>query len=363
MSTLVDIPTSARSSSDVVSVPKAARLNFIDTARGLAAIMVLLQHSLEAGGFLVPFGGFSSEWVNMGQAGVVTFFLVSGFVIPISLEKYKSLPRFAVGRVARLYPLYLFVLAINLLLFSSAWFASTPLREQVATMGAHMLFLQQYVGLKNFVGASWTLSLELLWYTAFGVLFWLGLNRRSTIVSVAAVVFLVAMAAGSLIFEARIPTGRACLIAACVLGLLFYRSYHSQLSTKKFWILGLSICASVWFCLYVAFGVFHHGALDLTGASLSWLVGGAVFLLLYWGRHITLVQSRPFIWLGERSYSIYLLHPLLISILEKYTSISGWMLTTSAIVLALGLCSWTYRWIELPAMAKASAWGRGKPSP
>ena len=46
------------------------------------------------------------QYVNIGRFGVVAFFLVSGYIIPFSLERGGSVRRFAVGRFFRLYPLY-----------------------------------------------------------------------------------------------------------------------------------------------------------------------------------------------------------------------------------------------------------------
>ncbi len=49
---------------------------------------------------------WSVEYFRPGEYGVFVFFLVSGFIIPASLEKRGSVRAFWVGRVLRLYPLY-----------------------------------------------------------------------------------------------------------------------------------------------------------------------------------------------------------------------------------------------------------------
>ncbi|MES2090183.1 MAG: hypothetical protein V4532_09420 [Pseudomonadota bacterium] len=51
------------------------RFGFIDAVRGIAAFIVLVQHGLESSGFIQVEGGFGSTWLNLGQAGVVAFFL------------------------------------------------------------------------------------------------------------------------------------------------------------------------------------------------------------------------------------------------------------------------------------------------
>lgn len=48
-------------------------------------------------------------WFAAGYAGISLFFLISGYIIPASLERKGSLRGFWVGRVFRLYPLFVFV--------------------------------------------------------------------------------------------------------------------------------------------------------------------------------------------------------------------------------------------------------------
>ena len=49
----------------------------------------------------------SSGIIDLGKYGVLLFFLVSGYVIPMSLERHGSLRRFWIGRLFRIYPAYL----------------------------------------------------------------------------------------------------------------------------------------------------------------------------------------------------------------------------------------------------------------
>lgn len=73
------------------------RLIWLDSLRGIAAIFVVILHNLLES---VTFGYF-----DIGKIGGAIFFLISGFVIPISLYK-KSIKQFIVGRFFRLYPAY-----------------------------------------------------------------------------------------------------------------------------------------------------------------------------------------------------------------------------------------------------------------
>jgi len=89
---------------------RAGRLEFLDTVRGVAALVVALQHTSEQVWPQVL--GWSHTWFRPGEFGVLAFFLCSGFIIPASLEKRGRLGEFWIGRFFRLWPLYLSALLI-----------------------------------------------------------------------------------------------------------------------------------------------------------------------------------------------------------------------------------------------------------
>ncbi|MCA9065801.1 MAG: acyltransferase, partial [Planctomycetaceae bacterium] len=93
----------------------------LDGLRFLAALFVMFAH-LPAAVFKTP---TQSAWLSgtgtLAGLGMTTFFVLSGFVIHynyrlISRQRgARLLWRFALARVARLYPLFLLVLGIDLL--------------------------------------------------------------------------------------------------------------------------------------------------------------------------------------------------------------------------------------------------------
>ena len=62
-----------------------ARLDFLDALRGVAAMLVVIQHVGERYTASIPW--FAQNWFSFGRLGVSVFFLVSGFVIPYAFEK------------------------------------------------------------------------------------------------------------------------------------------------------------------------------------------------------------------------------------------------------------------------------------
>src|SRR6202034_795164 len=92
------------------AVKAGSRLALLDGLRGLAALCVVFNHF----GFFVPqhLNASINHWVNPGDYGVFVFFLISGYIVPASLERKGSVRTFWVSRIFRLYPLYLLAVCI-----------------------------------------------------------------------------------------------------------------------------------------------------------------------------------------------------------------------------------------------------------
>ena len=71
---------------------KRPRLEFLDGVRGLAAFFVMFEHAGYR--FLPHYRYFSHVIISFGKFGVAAFFLVSGFVIPLSLDRTLRLDTF-----------------------------------------------------------------------------------------------------------------------------------------------------------------------------------------------------------------------------------------------------------------------------
>jgi peptidoglycan/LPS O-acetylase OafA/YrhL len=86
-----------------MSSPAVKRIEFIDAVRGLAALRVMVSDVGEAWR-RGKWDLFQGSYFDFGVAGVVAFFLVSGFIIPYSIEKTHSVWKFWIGRIFRIYP-------------------------------------------------------------------------------------------------------------------------------------------------------------------------------------------------------------------------------------------------------------------
>jgi len=162
----------------------AARLGWLDALRGIAALAVVYRHTGST--LLSPVYNATSGVIDAGTFGVLLFFLVSGYIVPASLERRGDLRAFWIGRYFRIYPLFITVVGAGLLLVpaslgavSAGWF-SNP----VATFAGNSVLLTELLGDANGLKVSWTLSYEMVFYFLVTALFALGWHRRSAPIAV-----------------------------------------------------------------------------------------------------------------------------------------------------------------------------------
>ncbi len=139
------------------------RLTELDALRGFAALAVVIFHySGEKNGF------------NLGCMGVDLFFIISGFVILMTLERCNKPMDFVVGRFSRLYPPYwatiFFIVALMLVMpFISSelyhWqndlidYKGRPENFPIKVL-VNLSMFQYYFTIRNLDGPFWTLNIE-----------------------------------------------------------------------------------------------------------------------------------------------------------------------------------------------------------
>src|SRR6201989_1119991 len=90
------------------------RLAWLDVLRGLAALAVVFDHISYY--VLQHVRHIVYQWFDPGNYGVFVFFIISGYIVPASLERKGSVRTFWVSRLFRLYPLYLLAVTLALVL-------------------------------------------------------------------------------------------------------------------------------------------------------------------------------------------------------------------------------------------------------
>src|SRR3954470_11049939 len=151
----------SRSSSGETSVP--VRLAWLDLLRGVAALVVALHHATYY--FTPRLRAGMVDWFDPGLYGVLVFFLVSGYIVPASLERHGRVRGFWISRLTRIYPLLVLACAITVLptvLGVRDLRAGLNAYEPVTAVLAHLTMLQDVLAVPNVIGVIWTLSYEML---------------------------------------------------------------------------------------------------------------------------------------------------------------------------------------------------------
>ena len=154
------------------------RLAWLDALRGFAALCVVFDHGSTL--LLLPVRSFLYEWLNLGQYGVFVFFLVSGYIVPASLERKGSVRGFWISRAFRLYPMFVLVLVLSAVAHATG-------HGTVANAGTHpvaavlgwLFMMQNLAAGLNVPVVTWTLSYEMVFYLLLAGLFSWGVHRRS----------------------------------------------------------------------------------------------------------------------------------------------------------------------------------------
>jgi peptidoglycan/LPS O-acetylase OafA/YrhL len=361
-------------------------LQKIDALTGLrfiAALEIVLTHSQVP--YLLGVGTLSA--FNL-KSGVAIFFTLSGFVLAMNLERYRGNWRgFIVARFARIWPAHAAAVAF---LFAIFWPYSPSLvatgvgRAQLA---ANLSLLQAWSptpGTYYSLNApSWSISCEMFFYLAFPLLACTILRWpwRSLPVVVAAGVafvrvawwiepgidqvwlyyinpvinltyFAIGIAAGLWFSRARAsPAGYACgtfvqCAAIVAIGAVNTMPLRHQLP------FGLEPFVEQW--MQPAFALCYAALL--------------ISLARYDGAASRFLASRPCVYLGEVSYSLYLFHQLVIrwysGKLDAFSGLPWWAQWGGVCSASLLIAMISYHVVERPARRWiVLIWGRARPAP
>jgi peptidoglycan/LPS O-acetylase OafA/YrhL len=383
--------------------PRLARLAWLDALRGLAALAVVYDH---LGVRVLPaVRGEVLRVLDPGLYGVLVFFLISGYIVPASLDRKGDLRAFWVTRVFRLFPLFSTVIGGLLLLHVLGLPSLKGMKFYSAAAFQHLFMLNDLLGGQNLIMVLWTLSYEMVFYLLLTALFTAGWHRLSGrmamtfglgalllggilpagwltyhtigMTRVAALADLLTIGGLAVAVTARgMPRSLGAWLAAgtglvlvafnghrqayeglTILALMFtgtmlYRAQHGQVSRRA--------AAAVVGCVFAA--VMAAGAWHVPGATPAqerqWAVTVALAGLTFVGGLLLRDMKVPsgLAWLGLVSYSVYLTFPLLLDVYDsipfpqRYYQLNWLQAGVGVIFVAvlLGCAALSYRLIELP---------------
>ena len=323
----------------------------LDALRGLAALSVAVFHCTdhygrEIGHTVPPAFGFPP-----GNYGVQLFFLISGFVIFMTLERTRSAADFVVSRFSRLFPAYW----ASIIVTATVVYTIGMPQQKLAgwDLALNLTMVQQILGVEHLDGSYWTLQIELFFYIQ--MLFWFSLGQLQRIRWIIVAWLLLSLVSAfweQVVGHPFSYTLREILILRYIpffaVGILFYRIWTRPAEARTDCLLILASLAAIGITLppvYLAVAAFCI----------------AVFWLFVAGR-LQWLRLGPFVFLGTISYSEYLLHQAIgFTIIWHLEMIgfSGTEAATAAIMTTAALAVLLTFLIERPAMrAIRSAWKR-----
>ena len=156
-----------------------SRLAWLDVLRGLAALAVVFDHASYY--VLHHVRTLVYQWFDPGNYGVFVFFIISGYIVPASLERKGSVRTFWVSRLFRLYPLYLLAVGLAVALYF-AHFGSIRGEgsDPETSILSQLLMMSNVLVGNNLPNVVWSLSYEMVFYLLLTALFIARVHKRSS---------------------------------------------------------------------------------------------------------------------------------------------------------------------------------------
>ena len=358
------------------------RFKYVEGLRALACLTVVFNHAIaesypSAYHVSIPENlSLLRLWFAFGHHAVTAFIVISGFCLglPAASQQFKreiGWGTFMVRRIARILPPYYAALIISLII---AWaFFPSPVgihydfsaHPRSIDILSHVLILQNIVGTGEINYSLWSIATELHIYAGFPLLVKVLSKRGGWFLALLGV--LISFALSFLLLETRLSRAYVHLAGAFIVGVgasWVVSGDHNHNFTNilrkisKPVAIGFMTLVVVWTIilprsLYKPF-ILPHDFLVMIGigAILIWCGSISGF-----GRK--LLELKPLVWLGERSYSLYLLHVPIQAALLKVAINSLDLTHTERLVFSLtvgfgillGLTWVFHRFVEIPAMA------------
>jgi peptidoglycan/LPS O-acetylase OafA/YrhL len=350
----------------------------IDGLRAVAVIAVILYH-------------LGVSWIPGGFLGVDLFFVISGYVITrLLLDSIQrsgglDLRDFYRARARRLLPPLLFMASLTLLYISI--FAQDTVKRFLTdlpfsisgAMNWWLVFREQdyfeTIGRPPLLQHTWSLAVEAQFYLIWPlillvVLKYFGKKRiPGAALGIAAVSGLVLMAVS---FELDASSGSAVshiyfgtdthsigLFLGSALAVSWVPQNFEVIVSKKAqdFIDGIGVFGFIGILATFLFIDESDPTLYRIAFPLAGLFGTAIIISIVHpaSRFAPLLSNRVLLWIGERSYAIYLWHWVVFQLTRPTVDLEGqsWALFLLRILLVAALADISLRWIELPIRSGA----------
>lgn len=336
----------------------------LESLRGVFALIVIIAHS--------PYNIYKKELHFMSHADILVdfFFILSGFIISLAYEhrisKGLSFKSYFISRLGRIYPLHFFTLILCLLVLVIKQFSGLKFHflssSSVASFFSNF-FLIHSLGIHNELTwnfPSWSISVEFYTY----LLFFLGLKiydkkkniKIPIIISFACYMTLLIWSKKS-IGSYSYDLGILRCIGGFYFGVCIYR-FQNKFNLKIFKHIYLLETLSIFFLIFL-FTITKYTSFRL---DLFFILVFGIIILVYAKKENgflgKIFNSKILKTIGRYSYSIYLMHSFVITIVIIFTKyilrrnsadFSGYqsvIINFSIIIITLIISKYTFKYIE-----------------
>lgn len=359
------------------------RFNSLGSLRGLAALVVVIHHHLLTLPAFFPTKSGMGGWTDAlsftplhlvwaGGEAVSFFFLLSGFVLTLPVWRGEALDmlNFVVRRVWRVWVPFIVAVTLAALAFwrlgwtpvigTSVWFENIWKEAGVSAYVQHVLMLGRMdEGLTQwaFLPVVWSLKWE-MWGSLLLPVVILLARQRAVFTPLLCVLML---AAHHVFGTGDVATTLLRYLAMFVLGAWLSRHHDLVARTVARWPAPVPAAVLAVTLLLVPVQWYgwtsHMGWVRATVNDTVTLFGSAllVALALGWAPFRALLERPAPLWLGRVSYSVYLYHTLVLTLVVRLGADHlpiPWLLVIS-FVLTFPVADVMYRLVERPAMASS----------
>jgi peptidoglycan/LPS O-acetylase OafA/YrhL len=291
---------------------------------------------------------------NFGAFGVAMFFLISGFVIPFSLEKLSS-RQFLAARFFRIYPLY--VIAVGLALIV-VWYMShlygTHFPWDFTTLFLNLTLTNSDFNYPSVDLVNWTLVIEIKFYIAAAFLapvirkakvYPLLIFGLVAIYSNVATVDLPTTPQGY--FNLKAIAEELLFICFMLIGILF--NYHLN---KRISLTCLVMSSVTLFFMFLFAWINSIRADQFYGVTPSYAAGFVAFVLFYFFRKF-FIPNKFLDFFADISYPFYVIHSLIGYALIRLLIDQGlnlYICIFSALIVTIFIAQALHTWIEIPSL-------------
>ncbi|MEA5458971.1 acyltransferase [Arcicella sp. LKC2W] len=288
------------------------KIELLQVYRGFAALLVVLHHIASSCEFYLKFMPFN-DFFKIGWSGVDFFFVLSGFIITFKHYQDIGHPESLLGyfkkRFYRIYPTYWVVssFALFLMLISGMKIVHEELLTIPFILKSYLLIPTTY----PFLGVAWSLCYEVFFYVIFGFLVYYG-NKLILPLIAFYVIFLFTVLFLNINNEVILFLGSpyhieflfGCTIA--YINIKYKPSYN-----KLFFLFGLLLFSLGYFLCF-------KEIILKTSIFARFFFGISSSLIIDQSLKIKTIYSfKKLLSLGNASFSLYLIHPIIIPIFFK----------------------------------------------